>query len=134
VRNVQACHLSRRLAWREMKPARNMAKSSWARVVSLWHSGAMDKGRVIATLREHQAELEAAGVVHLRLHGSVARGDASDASDVDLIADFDAARKYSLLDRVALENRLAEILGVPVEVSPAAALKDSVRREAVLAF
>ena len=104
----------------------------------MWHSDAMDKGLVIATLREHQAELEAAGVLHLRLHGSLARGDSSGSSDVDLIADFDAAREYSLLDRVALENRLAEILGAPVELSPAAALKDSVRRkaarEAVLAF
>jgi uncharacterized protein len=98
----------------------------------------MDKERVIATLRQHQVELEAAGVVHLRLHGSVARGDASEASDVDLIADFDDARKYSLLDRVALENRLSEVLGVPVDLSPAVTLKDPVRRravrEAVLAF
>jgi uncharacterized protein len=98
----------------------------------------MDTGSVIATLREHRAELEAAGVVHLRLHGSVARGDASNASDVDLVADFDSAREYSLLDRVALENRLSEILGVPVDLSPAAAVKDPVRqraaREAVLAF
>ena len=61
---------------------------------------------MLATLRDHQAELEAVGVVHLRLHGSVARGDASEASDVDLIADFDAIRKYSLLDRVALGNGL----------------------------
>jgi uncharacterized protein len=98
----------------------------------------VDKGSVIAALRAHRAELEAAGVVHLRLHGSVARGEASNASDVDLIADFDTTRKYSLLDRVALQNRLTEILGVEVDLSPAAALKDAVRRnaarEAVLAF
>ena len=98
----------------------------------------MDRAHVIAALREHRAELEAAGVVHLRLHGSVARGEASDASDVDLIAEFDAARQYSLLDRVALENRLAEMLGAPVDLSPANTLKNPVRRkaarEAVLAF
>jgi uncharacterized protein len=98
----------------------------------------MNKERVIATLRQHQAELEAAGVVHLRVHGSVARGDASDYSDVDLIADFDAARRYSLLDRVALENQLAEMLGARVDLSPVTTLKDPVRRkadrEAVLAF
>ena len=96
----------------------------------------MDRAQVIAALREHRAELEAAGVVRLRLHGSLARGEASNVSD--LIADFDAARPYSLLERVALENRLADILGVPVGLSPAAALKEPVRhkasREAVLAF
>ncbi|HEV2383276.1 MAG TPA: hypothetical protein VG206_26210 [Terriglobia bacterium] len=57
---------------------------------------------------------------------------------MDLIADFDTGRKYSLFDRVALENRLTDILGVPVDLSPAATLKDPVRRkaarEAVLAF
>jgi uncharacterized protein len=113
-------------------------RAASTRASRLWHIDAMDRAHVIAALREHRAELEAAGVVHLSLHGSVARGDASTASDVDLIADFDSAREYSLLDRVALENRLTEILGVPVDLSPAAALKDPVRRraarEAVLAF
>ena len=31
----------------------------------------MDRDRVIAKLREHEPELRAAGIVHLRLHGSV---------------------------------------------------------------
>ena len=98
----------------------------------------MDSGNVTAALREHRAELQAAGVVHLRVHGSVARGDASSVSDVDLIADFDTSRKYSLLERVALENRLADILGTSVELSPAEALREAVRekavREALVAF
>jgi predicted nucleotidyltransferase len=47
----------------------------------------MDKGSVIETLRLHEPELRAAGIVHLRLFGSVARGEASPESDVDLMAD-----------------------------------------------
>ena len=98
----------------------------------------MDRDRVIGKLREHEPELRAAGIVHLRLHGSVARGEASAASDVDLIAEFDANRPLSLLDMVGLENRLAELLGVRVDLSPAKTLRDTVReradREAVLAF
>ena len=98
----------------------------------------MDRDRVIAKLREHEPELKAAGIVHLRLHGSVARGEASAASDVDLIADFDATKPLSLLDMVGLENRLADLLGVAVDLSPAKMLKEPVRekatREAVLAF
>ena len=98
----------------------------------------MDRDRVIAKLREHEPELKAAGIVHLRLHGSVARGEASAASDVDLIADFDATRPLSLLDMVGLENRLADLLGVAVDLSPAKMLKEPVRekasREAVFAF
>jgi hypothetical protein len=98
----------------------------------------MDKEHVIAKLREHAPELKAAGIVHLHLHGSVARDQASDASDVDLIAEFDAGRRLSLLDMVELENRLRELLGMPVDLSPSNTLKEPVRdraaREAVLAF
>jgi hypothetical protein len=99
----------------------------------------MDKSTIVATLREHENELRSAGVEHLSLHGSYARGQGvPDKSDVDLIAEFDPNREYSLLDRVRLENRLADILGVKVDLAPAAALKTSVReraaREAVFAF
>jgi predicted nucleotidyltransferase len=98
----------------------------------------MDKEQVVAKLREHAPELKAAGIVHLRLHGSVARGQASEASDVDLIAEFDAGTRLSLLDMVELENRLRDLLGVAVDLSPANTLKEPVReraaREAVLAF
>jgi predicted nucleotidyltransferase len=98
----------------------------------------MDRDGVIAKLREHEPELKAAGIVHLRLHGSVARGEASEASDVDLIAEFDATKPLSLLDMVGLENRLADLLGVAVDLSPAKMLKEPVRekavREAVFAF
>ena len=52
-------------------------------------NGGMDKGHVIEMLRVHRDELRAAGVVHLSVFGSVARGEASERSDVDLMADFD---------------------------------------------
>jgi len=99
----------------------------------------MDREQVIATLREHQPELKAAGVEHLFLHGSYARGTAiRGQSDVDVIAEFDPGRSLSLLDMVAIENLLADMLGVKVDLSPANTLKEPVRqkaaREAVLAF
>jgi uncharacterized protein len=98
----------------------------------------MDKGRVISKLREHRDELTAAGIVHLRVFGSVARGDAIDSSDVDLIAEFDNKRKLTLLDMVGLENRLSELLQVKVDLTPAETMKQRVRttadNEAVLAF
>src|SRR6266567_5453842 len=98
----------------------------------------MDKSTVIAKLREHEPELKAAGITRLSLFGSVARGDASSQSDVDLVAEFDPAKQFSLLDMVGLENRLTDILGVRVDLTPARALKDRIRervtREAELAF
>jgi uncharacterized protein len=96
----------------------------------------MDREQVIATLRAHEQELKSAGIVRLSLFGSVARGEAG--NDVDLMAEFDASKQLSLLDMVGLENRLADILGVPVDLAPAKMLKEPVReraaREAVLAF
>jgi len=96
----------------------------------------MDREQVIATLRAHEQELKSAGILRLSLFGSVARGETG--NDVDLLAEFDASKRLSLLDMVDLENRLAAILGVPVDLAPAKMLKEAVReraaREAVLAF
>jgi predicted nucleotidyltransferase len=95
----------------------------------------VNREEVIATLRAHERELKASGIVRLSLFGSIARGE--HGNDVDLMAEFDAAKQFSLMDMAGLENRLADILGVPVDLAPAKALKDGIReraiREAVLA-
>ena len=99
----------------------------------------MDKSTIMAKLREHEGELKAAGIEHLFLHGSYARGTAiRGVSDVDVIAEFAPERRLSLLDMVAIENRLADMLGARVDLSPARGLKEPVAakasREAVRAF
>ena len=105
---------------------------------SLWHSGDMDRGSVLQTLRQYEPELRAAGILHLRLFGSVARGDSSAHSDVDLIADFDRSMRLTLFDMARLEGRLSDLLGGKVDLSPAGSMKERVRaralREAVHAF
>ncbi len=74
----------------------------------------------------------------LTLFGSVARGDANEESDVDLMADFDRAKKLSLLSAVGLENKLTDILGVRADLSQREMLKPDVlkraTREAVIVF
>ncbi len=56
----------------------------------------MDRSTIIARLRDHEGELKAAGAEHLSLHGSYARGTAiGGASEVDIIADFDRAKKFT---------------------------------------
>ena len=99
----------------------------------------MDKSSIIAKLREHESELKSVGIEHLFLHGSCARGTAvREMSDVDVIAEFAPGRRLSLLDMVAIEDRLTDMLGVRVDLSPAKGLKEPVAakasREAVLAF
>src|ERR1700730_5470320 len=99
----------------------------------------MDKSTIIGKLREHESELKAAGIEHLFMHGSYARGTAiRETSDVDVIAEFAPGRRLSLLDMVAIDNRLGELLGARVALAPAKGLKEPVAAkassEAVLAF
>ncbi len=98
----------------------------------------MDKEQIISRLRAHEQELKAAGVMHLLIFGSVARGEASPHSDVDLMGEFDTSKELTLLDLSGLEVFLSEILRARVDLSDRKMLKDPIRtraeREAVLAF
>lgn len=98
----------------------------------------MDKGYVIQVLRNHEPELKAAGVVHLRLFGSLARGDASDQSDVDLMVEFDKSKRLTLVTLGSLQSRLSDLLSARVDLSPYDSMREPIgtqaRREAVLAF
>ena len=98
----------------------------------------MKRDEVISKLRAHEAELKAAGIVRLAVFGSVARGDNSAESDVDLLADFDKTKRYTLLTMGRLESRLADLLGAKVDLSSPEWLKEPVKnqalREAVVAF
>jgi len=99
----------------------------------------MNTSTIIARLREYEGELKAAGIEHLLLHGSYARGTAiREASDVDVIADFDQGKRLSLIGRVHLENRLTDILGVKADLADRAMLRPEVlaraQHEAILVF
>jgi predicted nucleotidyltransferase len=73
---------------------------------------------VLATLRAHEAELRAAGIRRLSLFGSVARGDAEPDSDVDIVVELDPDAHIDLFRLTGLEQRLAELLGCPVDLLP----------------
>jgi predicted nucleotidyltransferase len=66
------------------------------------------------------------------LFGSVARGDETAGSDVDLLVDFED--DSSLFDLLHLQDDLSALLGCPVDVVSARALKprdEHIRAEAV---
>ena len=73
---------------------------------------------IIASLRAHAAELRAAGIRHLSLFGSVARGEAGPESDIDLAIEIDRDAGLDLFGLIALERRLNEMLGRKVDLTP----------------
>lgn len=76
--------------------------------------------------------------MRLAIFGSVARGENTAQSDIDLMGDFDPTKRLNLFDMVGLELRLTEIVGSRVELFDRKMLKLPVKlraeREAVLAF
>ena len=98
----------------------------------------MDRSYVIRTLRQHEKELKDAGILHLRLFGSLARDEAAEHSDIDLLAEFDNSGRLSLVKVGRLQVRLSELLGAHVDLSSADWMREPVRSkvlsEAVLAF
>lgn len=81
---------------------------------------------IIALAAKHKAE-------HVRVFGSVARGESSEQSDVDLLVHFQ--QDASLFDLMDLKEASESLLHVPVDVvsdrglSPF--LKESILRDAV---
>lgn len=73
------------------------------------------------------------GARNVRVFGSVARGEAGEQSDIDLVVEFESGR--SLLDHAALWMELQDLLGCKVDVVSDRGIKqrirDQVLREAV---
>jgi uncharacterized protein len=76
----------------------------------------MDKDRIISTLLENRAELERQGVLHAALFGSMARGDATAESDIDIMIDLDPAHGMGVFEYVGLKEYISGLFDIPVDV------------------
>ena len=75
----------------------------------------MERSEVIATLKQHEAELKRLGVEHLYLFGSTARGEARTDSDVDLF--FDHPEGFlGLFELMDVKDTAARILGRKTDI------------------
>jgi predicted nucleotidyltransferase len=87
------------------------------------------RGRLALRLRQYAREvrelIDQAGGSNVRVFGSVATGAERAGSDIDLL--FDMGTPMSLMELGALERRLSELLGAPVDLIPAAALRPDLR-------
>lgn len=89
-----------------------------------------------ALVEAHRDEIKAIVARHkgtsVALFGSVARGEETEMSDIDLLVDF--GPRASLFDVVDLEHEAGELLGRKVDVMSRAALNDrddDIRQDAV---
>ena len=83
-------------------------------------------------LRQRRRQLLAAaakyGATNVRVFGSVARGEDTPDSDIDILVDL--SPRSSLITLGRLEREIRDVLGVPVDVVPAEGLRPAVRAEA----
>jgi predicted nucleotidyltransferase len=82
--------------------------------------------QIAGALREHLPTLQSRyGVSRLELFGSYVRNDQHSASDLDVLVEYD--RTPSLLELVALQDHLSDLLGVTVDLTMRSALRPDVR-------
>ncbi|HTX90273.1 MAG TPA: nucleotidyltransferase family protein [Anaerolineales bacterium] len=93
----------------------------------------MNLKNVSVLLKRHQAELHQRGVKSLAVFGSLARGEATPASDIDVLVEFD--RPVGLFEFIRLKMYLEELTGRQVDLVTPDALRPAMRadilREAV---
>jgi predicted nucleotidyltransferase len=101
----------------------------------------MRRDEIIAKLRDHEAELRAAGVASLALVGSVARGEDDANSDIDVAVRFgcDPLRGLAYFGRIEeLRIRLQSFFGKHVDIIVEPIRKDALRlevdRDRIIAF
>ena len=84
-------------------------------------------------IRENRGEInrlmKEAGASHIRIFGSVARGEDGNSSDIDFLVDFDASQ--GVLPLLRLKKALSKLLKEPVDVAPTSLLKKAVLEKAL---
>jgi len=90
----------------------------------------MNRDEIIERLREREADLRAQGVAHAALFGSVARGDDSPDSDIDILVDLDPAIVVTIFDYAGVKEFIAGLFDRPVDVVSRESLKPRVRPKA----
>jgi uncharacterized protein len=76
----------------------------------------MRRDEALKRLRQHRARLTALGVAHAYLFGSVARDQADEGSDIDVIVDTPDGTAPGLFALARISQELEHVLGRPVDV------------------
>ncbi|HEX8211332.1 MAG TPA: nucleotidyltransferase family protein [Longimicrobium sp.] len=86
----------------------------------------LSRDRVIHLLREHRAEMDRFGVLSISLFGSVARDEATETSDVDVLVDFGPEPTFR--GYMDLKFFLEDLFGTRVDVVTPGTLRPRVEQ------
>jgi len=87
----------------------------------------MKREEVLRVLAEHRPKLKEFSVKSLAIFGSVARDEATEASDIDVLVEFQGP--VGLFTFIRLKQYLEEILGCRVDLATGEALRKEMRDE-----
>jgi uncharacterized protein len=98
----------------------------------------MDRDVILETLRGAQTSLRKQGVAHAALFGSMARGEAREGSDIDVMIEISPEARLDLFGYIEIVHAIEDLFPVKVDVANKTMLKSHVRpsaeRDAVYAF
>ncbi len=94
----------------------------------------MTRDDILATIRENEKGLRALSVRELALFGSFVRGDATDASDIDFLVEFEYKTFDNYLDtKELLEGLFGRKVDLVIKSNIKPRLRDRILSEAVRA-
>ena len=97
----------------------------------------MKRDATLKVLAAHREELRAMGVERLSLFGSVARDEAVEGSDIDILVEFVPGARIGMFEFLDVQGTLSSLLGAEVDLATPASLhprlRDAILREAVVA-
>ena len=91
----------------------------------------MNSSEALQTLRRCEPALRGRGIKHAALFGSVARGDNSSNSDIDIMVEFDPDARITVFDYVDIKEYIAGLFDQPVDVVSNEGFKPYIRRNAM---
>ena len=86
----------------------------------------MDLNFISQILHKHQADLDQFAVKSLAVFGSVARGEATERSDVDILVEFN--RPIGLFEFIRLKYCLENLIGYKIDLVTPDALRPAMRK------
>lgn len=98
----------------------------------------MTRTETIEAIKRHADALKAQGATALYVYGSRARGDHSPDSDLDIFVDYNADKKFSLMDLAGIKHLIEDELGLEVHITTHNSLhpmlKDEIEHQAIRVF